>query len=209
MRAWLDERAVVLQSAALEASDVAALLLNGDGRVISITRAAEHILRNTKALSCTHGRLAGGSGPANTAIQTAVAKVTQQPHRLQGDRVHSKIELRGDVVEHLTLRFAPISRDVDDLPSGAVAIVTLEAATDNHRPQNDHIEAFNLTPAQHRLVMALVSGHTLNSYSETAGISVNTARNQLRQVFHKTGASRQSELIRAFGGFDIKTEHKS
>jgi DNA-binding CsgD family transcriptional regulator len=36
----------------------------------------------------------------------------------------------------------------------------------------------------------------LQEYADEAGISVNTAKTQLRQVFAKTGSGRQAELVR-------------
>jgi DNA-binding CsgD family transcriptional regulator len=56
--------------------------------------------------------------------------------------------------------------------------------------------AFGLTPAQARLASALLTGKTLTSYAESAGISINTAKTQMRQIFQKTGQSRQADLIR-------------
>ena len=46
------------------------------------------------------------------------------------------------------------------------------------------------------LAEALRTGQTLRTYSETAGLSLHTARNQLKGVFHKTDTHRQSELVR-------------
>ena len=34
-------------------------------------------------------------------------------------------------------------------------------------------------------------------YADTAGISMNTAKTQMRQIFLKTGVNRQADLIRA------------
>jgi DNA-binding CsgD family transcriptional regulator len=56
--------------------------------------------------------------------------------------------------------------------------------------------AFQLTPAEARLAVALMAGETLNTYCERNGITRDTAKTQLRQVFAKTGCSRQADLIR-------------
>lgn len=55
---------------------------------------------------------------------------------------------------------------------------------------------FGLTPAESRLVGALVTGSTLDQYSQHRGVSMGTTRGQLKQALAKTGATRQAELVR-------------
>lgn len=56
--------------------------------------------------------------------------------------------------------------------------------------------AFGLTPAEARLAARLRFGLSLKEASEELGISVNTARNQLKSVFDKLGVNRQADLVR-------------
>lgn len=55
---------------------------------------------------------------------------------------------------------------------------------------------FALTPAESRLLVGLVDGYSLDEAAELYGVSKNTLRNQLNQVFRKTDTSKQSELVR-------------
>ena len=55
---------------------------------------------------------------------------------------------------------------------------------------------FELTLAQARLAAALAAGYSVAECAETLGISVATARTHLRDIFAKTGARRQSDLVR-------------
>jgi DNA-binding CsgD family transcriptional regulator len=71
----------------------------------------------------------------------------------------------------------------------------------------DHIAvALRVTPAEARLAQALLHDKTLNDFADKAGISVHTARVQLRSLLDKTDTRRQSQLVRllanAFGGLD-------
>jgi DNA-binding CsgD family transcriptional regulator len=56
-------------------------------------------------------------------------------------------------------------------------------------------DAFDLTPAEARLAAHLASGATLQAVAERLGISKETARNQLKMVFAKTGTNRQAQLV--------------
>jgi len=60
---------------------------------------------------------------------------------------------------------------------------------------------FNLTPAEARIAHSLVLGCSLEAASALSGIAIGTARNYLKKVFLKTGATRQSELVRMILGY--------
>lgn len=51
-----------------------------------------------------------------------------------------------------------------------------------------------LTAAELKVALALFEGKSLADYAESTGISTGTARQQVKSVFRKTGASRQNEL---------------
>ena len=57
-------------------------------------------------------------------------------------------------------------------------------------------QLLDLTPAEARLAASLIEGKAVHEFAEEAGVSLNTARTHLKNVFLKTGVSRQSELIR-------------
>jgi DNA-binding CsgD family transcriptional regulator len=53
-----------------------------------------------------------------------------------------------------------------------------------------------LTPAETRIAIALFNGQTVETYAKETGISINTARWHVKQIYAKTGVKRQTELIR-------------
>jgi DNA-binding CsgD family transcriptional regulator len=56
--------------------------------------------------------------------------------------------------------------------------------------------AYGLTPAEARLAIALLAGRRLADYAAEQKISLNTAKYHLKQVFAKTGHTRQADLVR-------------
>jgi DNA-binding CsgD family transcriptional regulator len=54
---------------------------------------------------------------------------------------------------------------------------------------------FGLTPAEARLALQLVAGEALRSAAAKLGISYETARTELKNIFNKTGTCRQAELV--------------
>ena len=67
-----------------------------------------------------------------------------------------------------------------------------------HRPE-PHSQTlqhcFRLTRCEARLASALATGLSLRDIAERYGVEVGTIRAQLKSVFLKTGAQRQSELV--------------
>jgi DNA-binding CsgD family transcriptional regulator len=63
-------------------------------------------------------------------------------------------------------------------------------------PEQQLREIFGLTPAEARLALALFEGLTPAEAAADFGLSLHTVRAQLARVFEKTGASRQSGLMR-------------
>lgn len=55
--------------------------------------------------------------------------------------------------------------------------------------------AFGLTPAETRIALALTQGRPLAQIATDFGISRTTVAFHMRNIFHKTGTSRQAELV--------------
>jgi DNA-binding CsgD family transcriptional regulator len=80
---------------------------------------------------------------------------------------------------------------------GTALIVFSDPDARTDAPEQAIAKMFGLAPAQARLVAALVAGETMADYADSVGISMNTAKTQMRQIFLKTGVNRQADLIRA------------
>ncbi|MEQ1756458.1 MAG: alpha/beta fold hydrolase [Micropepsaceae bacterium] len=76
-------------------------------------------------------------------------------------------------------------------PLFAIAILTQDIASDESRLR----ESLGLTRAEWRIAQILKSGVSTNQAADQLGITVNTARTQVKSIFSKLGVSRQSELV--------------
>jgi DNA-binding CsgD family transcriptional regulator len=94
-------------------------------------------------------------------------------HAVQVDRPRSSAENTGPLV--LLILSEPCA--TPELPADALA------------------ELFGLSRTEAGLAAALYRGISLNEYAERRGVTVGTARFQLKQVLAKTGAHRQGNLI--------------
>jgi DNA-binding CsgD family transcriptional regulator len=62
-------------------------------------------------------------------------------------------------------------------------------------------DIFQLTPAEQRVLTAIVKVGGVPEVAPTLGISETTVKTHLRRVFEKTGATRQADLVRLVAGY--------
>lgn len=65
----------------------------------------------------------------------------------------------------------------------------------DERRREQLAQTWRLTPTEIRLVLHLAHGGSLAGYAELFGVSVGTARSQLKSIFAKTGVNRQAALV--------------
>jgi len=79
----------------------------------------------------------------------------------------------------------------------AVAALYISDLEHHAAHRNDALRTlYGLTQAEAELVVLLCEGLSLDEAATSRGVTTNTARSQLKQVFVKTSTSRQSELVR-------------
>lgn len=87
-------------------------------------------------------------------------------------------------------------RPNDVTPRDSVAAIFVGDAADVKLSTREILEGlYSLTRAEAELVELLVVGHSLDEAASARGITMNTARSQLKQVFAKTDTKRQGELV--------------
>jgi DNA-binding CsgD family transcriptional regulator len=106
--------------------------------------------------------------------------------------------VKGADGRRLSVLVAPLRRDDCSYgPTDASAVVFANASRSRTPSAAATVgKLYRLTPAEKRLLEALLQGERIAGYANRVGISTNTANTQLKQIFAKTGTSRQSELMR-------------
>lgn len=103
----------------------------------------------------------------------------------------------------LQIRVTPVGRDIDPgwhRSESLRALYITDSIASLDISADDVASLFSLSPAEARLATAIARGASLASYSIERGISVGTARIQLKQVLAKTQAGKQSGLMRQLCG---------
>jgi DNA-binding CsgD family transcriptional regulator len=93
------------------------------------------------------------------------------------------------------LQVIPIRRAAHDVFGSSAAIIVLSEPQKEGRQATLIQSLFDLTPAELAVAKDIAAGLTAKQIALGSGRSINTVRNQLAAILHKTGCSRQSELV--------------
>jgi DNA-binding CsgD family transcriptional regulator len=182
---------------ALELSSSGVALLDRHGQVLRLNRASERLLSDD--LNVSKARLTSYDRNATAALDRAL-------HLLLWAGTNSALMQpvilprrdRRPILAY-PIRLSSVSASAFARCQALLIFVDLERRP---RPPQDALKAaFGLTPAETQLAIQISSGETLDLIADEMGISKETARNQLKSIFQKTGVHRQSELVAILSGF--------
>jgi DNA-binding CsgD family transcriptional regulator len=181
----------------LGALSVAAIAVDPGCKVAFANAMAEQSLRENDGLAVRQTRLTTTDPRQESALQEAVRRAS---HLSVGavSPPADMLSIRRAGKRPLSLMVVPFRADSwVGSPAYASALVFAHDPETRSPPAvNVLARIYKLTPAETRLLDALLQGKRVSEYADRAGITVNTANTQLKQIFAKTETNRQSELIR-------------
>jgi len=188
---------------ALDRTRHAVLIVDGDRAIELANEAARALLSAGDGLVATdrRRRLAAAHRADRRRLAAAVADacaVSGGRNALAGSGVLALRRPRH--AEPLVLQVLPIGRTVGSpLPgAGARPLAAILAARPEARarPPTDLLRvAFELTPQEARVVQRMARGEAPAAIAERLGITRETLRGYLKQIYAKTGTGRQAELV--------------
>ncbi len=195
-RTWLRIREAELQrGTALDAMEHVTLgiaLVDEAGKLHFANRVAEHEM-SKGALTVAHGRVTCRSSHAAHALRAAVRAAARQKRAI-AQRV---IVGDGEGPSPLSVLVAPVrDQATAGLHPSNLAMLLIGRRELNAVEEVALGTAYGLTPAEARLLAALVDGERLPTYARRHGIAVTTAKTHLKALFDKVGERRQADLIR-------------
>ncbi len=180
---------------ALDLLDVAILLADIEGRIVFANRAASRLLGRRSGLAVQHGRLRARTSAATQALLCRIrAAAGAEPHP---DSSQATIALPTASGRPLMTLVLPCR---EEGTSGSVAPFAILFVGDGAGVAGINERylsiAYDLTPAEARLLRLLLAGQRLADCARDAHITLLTAKGYLKQIFSKTGARRQADLVR-------------
>jgi len=161
---------------------------DSNARVIFMNAQAEELLRSGDALKIVNGRLTTVAAGDRQRLQNVLADPLKAAS-LQIERCSGGPPLIASM--------SPFH--CGDIPGAYsfAAILTVSDAAGARRSRAGLMKSlFRLTPAECRIADLLLEGKELREIADMQRITLGTARFQLKRVLAKTGARRQSDLVR-------------
>jgi DNA-binding CsgD family transcriptional regulator len=192
MSARLGLRAASDMTDAMQLLGLPAIALSGAGKVVATNGLAEAL--DGRVVSRSFERIGLTHPTADAMLASALTDASSGTTR--------SIPLPAtDGQAALIVHLLPVSRAAHDIFAAAKMLLLVTDVTAPEAPTQELLAGlFDLTPAEARVARALATGLPLDRVAAEFGVSVQTIRNQLAAVFHKTGTSRQVELLRLIAG---------
>lgn len=174
------------------------LLVDSEGRIVYGNRGAAPQAVRGVGLSVEGGALAAALPIDRPALRQAIRQVAAQAALESGDAARA-VTLSVPSAKHPSVVSVHAAGRVFDAESGEVAELVLVSA---RNPIVGHdlrtctfVKHYSLSPAQARVGVMIVTGHSLADTARTLHVSDNTVRSHLKQVFQKTNTHGQMELV--------------
>ncbi|MDJ0853083.1 MAG: hypothetical protein QNK04_32330 [Myxococcota bacterium] len=191
---------------------VGVILLDAEGRVVLKNRSVDQILDLRDGFFLDQGRPRVADSRENRSLQKLISEVS----RSAPDIAHAGGSGVLCVTRASGRRAFPIwvgkllAPAPDNRTDEAQSILFIADPDRGQISTTLVLESlYALTPAEAELVRLLAEGCSLDQVAEERGVTMNTVRSQLKQVFCKTDTSRQGELVHLVltGVAAIRTDH--
>lgn len=196
-RTWLRIGDTELQrQAALTAVEQMTLgfaIVDADGRLHFANPVAEEEL-SRGALTVNHGRVTTRAAGSAQELSNAVRAAAR--HNCP---IAERVVLRGDAEDRsaCSILVAPVRNQAAAAwHKGPLAMLLISRGASEAVEDVALSRLYELTPAETRLLCALMQGERLPNYARRQGIAVSTARTHLQGLFNKMGERRQTDLVR-------------
>jgi len=179
-------------TAALNAMRLPAIALDQHGFVVDVNAAADAVFDHN--IKIKDRRLFVRDPDARTLLKEATDQLKDHPH-LNSLALEPVIVPRMEKLP-VIVRIWPFDGPAHQPGQEVRALLTLNALGTKPGPSAEILaKTFRLTPSEAKVACVIARGAPPDIAARELKISRETARNQLKSVFAKTGTHRQSELV--------------
>jgi DNA-binding CsgD family transcriptional regulator len=200
------ERQRSLALGVLETLGIGVVVTGAAGLLLFANRIAERVLREGSALTVLAGRLQAAAVAARPRLDRMLAEAARTSEG-QGAAPGGVVEVAGASGGRLRVLVSPLRAAHLGFGPGRPAALLVFGDPEQRAAAGQALaHGARLTPAETRLLSAILAGQRVSDYARAAGITVGTARIHLKNVLAKTGFHRQIDLVRSVlsgpgGGF--------
>ncbi len=179
---------------AIESLRFAVLLLDRSRRVVRTNGAADSLLSSQAGLFVEDGELRARTPTAAAALLRLLSRAGGAP-----------IEIEREGRRALLASTVPLDVETStfDQATGGLMVLVVDPDGEPTTPTTVLERLFGLTRAEARIALLVGSGRAPKEVAQLTGRTWNTVRDQLKQVYAKTGTSGQTTLVRLVSGISL------
>jgi DNA-binding CsgD family transcriptional regulator len=178
-------------------------LVDAHAHIVHANASGHALLRDSNVLDASSGRLAAVDTQADQALLEVFAAADAGDTALgaKGIAIPLAVEGDGHWVAHVLPLTSAVRRQAASSHAAAAAVFVRKARLDLPSPLETLANLYKLTPAELRVLMAIVEIGGVPEVAPILGISESTIKTHLQRVFDKTGANRQADLVKLVAGY--------
>jgi DNA-binding CsgD family transcriptional regulator len=178
-------------------------LVDAGGRIVHANAACHFILDAGDFLSTVGGRLVASDAKIDQALRElfAAAGSGDAAIGIRGIALPLKAQDGSAYVAHVLPLTSGARRLAGIAYSATAALFICKVAMQIRSPPEIIARAYNLTPTELRVLMAIVEVGGVPEVAIALGVAESTVKTHLGRLFVKTGAGRQADLVKIVAGF--------
>ncbi|WP_296743309.1 LuxR C-terminal-related transcriptional regulator [Mesorhizobium sp.] len=179
------------------------LVVDAAGRIIHANASAHRLIAEADVLRAANGRIAAFDQQGSRQLLDVSAAAEAGDVAVGRNGV--ALPLLGRSGERYVAHILPLTsgarRKAGVSYSAAAAVFIRKAALDLPSPPETLARQFNLTPAELRVLFAVIEIGGVPEVAPVLGISEQTVKTHLHRIFAKTGTKRQADLVRLVASY--------
>jgi DNA-binding CsgD family transcriptional regulator len=173
----------------------AVVLVNASAHILYANTQADAMLSAGLNIKTTNGKLASANPNTAPALSDAIARTAGSAFDLGGRGIGIPVSANG-TPPAIAYVLPMVNGDRRGIFAAAVAAIFISSTATRLPPPSDVLATlYDMTPTEARVMLQIGQGHGVANVADALGISENTVKTHLARVFHKTGTSRQSEVV--------------
>lgn len=190
LRTGGNQFASALREEALDRLPHGVIALDARGRICLANALARTAIADRAIFQVRHGRLACVDAANQARFENCVSHAIKRRGNMGGAL------LVGYANTRYSLYVTPARVESRDEGTAFVFIFIARLETPDLQPAGVQLrELFSLSPAESRLAAHLLRGNSLKSAADTFGLTYESVRFSLKQIFSKVGVHTQAELV--------------
>jgi DNA-binding CsgD family transcriptional regulator len=178
-------------------------LVDAGGRIVHANAACHIILDAGDFLSTIGGRIVASDAKIDQALRElfAAAGSGDAAIGIRGIALPLKAQDGSCYVAHVLPLTSGARRLAGKAYSATAALFICKVATQIRSPPEIIARAYNLTPTELRVLMAIVEVGGVPEVAVALGVAESTVKTHLGRLFVKTSTGRQADLVKIVAGF--------